>query len=118
QTSVPDQTSTLEGPRVRPPYVRFGSKADICSAKGHVRFTPNSDIDCVFRHVRFGPKADSCSAAKKKHYSITSSTRVSSDDGTVRSSALAVFRLITSSNLVAACTGKSAGFSPLRMRST
>jgi hypothetical protein len=25
--------------------VRFGSKADICSAKGHVRFTPNSDID-------------------------------------------------------------------------
>jgi hypothetical protein len=24
-------------------YVRFGSKADICSATGHVRFTPNSD---------------------------------------------------------------------------
>jgi len=23
--------------------VRFGSLADICSAKGHVRFTPNSD---------------------------------------------------------------------------
>ena len=23
--------------------VRFGSKADMCSAKGHVRFTPNSD---------------------------------------------------------------------------
>jgi hypothetical protein len=23
--------------------VRFGSKADICSAKGHVRFAPNSD---------------------------------------------------------------------------
>src|SRR5262249_36097897 len=35
------------------------------------RFTPNSDIDCVFRHVRFGPKADigPCS------YSITSSAR-------------------------------------------
>src|SRR5262249_23693163 len=32
--------------------VRFGSKADICSAKRHVRFTPNSDINCVFRHVR------------------------------------------------------------------
>jgi hypothetical protein len=26
--------------------VRFGSKADICSAKGHVRFTPESDIKC------------------------------------------------------------------------
>jgi hypothetical protein len=24
-------------------YVRFGSKADMCNAKGHVRFTPNSD---------------------------------------------------------------------------
>jgi hypothetical protein len=23
--------------------VRFGSEADMCSAKGHVRFTPNSD---------------------------------------------------------------------------
>jgi hypothetical protein len=41
-----------------PVHVRFGSKADICSAKRHVRFTPNSDINCVFRHVRFGPKAD------------------------------------------------------------
>src|SRR5262245_43571449 len=28
--------------------VRFGSKADICSAATHVRFTPNSDIDCAF----------------------------------------------------------------------
>src|SRR5262249_34570906 len=25
------------------PDVRFGSKADMCSAKGHVRFAPNSD---------------------------------------------------------------------------
>jgi hypothetical protein len=30
--------------------VRFGSKADICAATSHVRFTPNSDIDCVFQH--------------------------------------------------------------------
>ena len=28
--------------------VRFGSKADMCAAKSHVRFTPNSDIDCVW----------------------------------------------------------------------
>jgi len=26
-----------------PDGVRFGSKADMCSARGHVRFTPNSD---------------------------------------------------------------------------
>jgi hypothetical protein len=33
-------------------YVRFGSKADMCSAKGHVRFTPESDAECVHSNVR------------------------------------------------------------------
>jgi hypothetical protein len=33
-------TSTVSG---RVSNVRFGSLADICSAKGHVRFTPDSD---------------------------------------------------------------------------
>ena len=51
-------------------------------------------------------------------HSITSSARASSVGGTSRPSALAVLRLITSSYLVGACTGRSAGFSPLRMRST
>src|SRR5207249_1170859 len=51
-------------------------------------------------------------------HSITSSARASSVAGTSRPSAFAVFKLITSSNLVGACTGSSAGFSPLRMRST
>ena len=51
-------------------------------------------------------------------HSITSSARASSDGGTVRPSVLAVLRLMTNSYLVAACTGRSAGFSPLRMRST
>jgi hypothetical protein len=56
--------------------VRFGSKADMCGAKGHVRFTPDNDRESGFPHkvmsalppradmcgatwdVRFGPKAD------------------------------------------------------------
>jgi hypothetical protein len=56
--------------------VRFGSKADMCGAKAHVRFTPNSDRESGFpqtimsalplkadmcsalAHVRFGPIAD------------------------------------------------------------
>src|SRR5205814_1933052 len=50
-------------------------------------------------------------------YSITSLARSRVDVGTVRPSAFAVFRLTTSVNLVGACTGRSAGFSPLRMRS-
>jgi hypothetical protein len=51
-------------------------------------------------------------------YSITSSARASSVGGTSRPSALAVLRLITSSNFVGACTGKSAGFAPRKTRST
>ena len=46
--------------------------------------------------------------------SITSSARSRRDCGTVRPSALAVLRLITSSNLVGGITGRSAGFSPSR----
>jgi hypothetical protein len=64
-------------------YVRFGSKADMCDAKGHVRFTPNSDRESRFPqkimsalppkadmcsaavHVRFGPKADICHKIKR-----------------------------------------------------
>src|SRR5262245_2484249 len=51
-------------------------------------------------------------------HSITSSARASTVGGNSRPSALAVLRLITSSYLFGACTGRSAGFSPLRMQST
>src|SRR6516164_7725318 len=51
-------------------------------------------------------------------HSITSSARASTVAGTSSPSALAVLRLTTSSYLVGACAGRSAGFSPLRMRST
>src|SRR4029077_11555045 len=38
-----------------PPHVRFGSKADMCNAQAHVRFTPESDIKCdiMESYVRF-----------------------------------------------------------------
>jgi hypothetical protein len=45
--------------------VRFGSLADICSAKRHVRFTPNSDRESGFPHnvmSALPPKADMCGA--------------------------------------------------------
>src|SRR5262249_15165492 len=63
-----------------------------------------------------------CGRAADKRYelaalhSITSSARASSLSGTSRLSALAVLRLSTSSNLVDCTTGRSPGFSPLRMR--
>ena len=77
-----------------------------------------ADIDRRDRHVRFVPKADSRTAAKNYAYSITSSARPSSGSGNVRPSALAVFRLITSSTFAACWIGRSAGFSPLRIRPT
>ena len=42
------QTSILEGSwRLRQANVRFGSKADMCSVLGDVRFVPKADIDAL-----------------------------------------------------------------------
>jgi hypothetical protein len=49
-------------------------------------------------------------------YSITSSARPSRESGTVMPSAFAVFKLTTNWILVACYTGRSAGFSPFKMR--
>jgi hypothetical protein len=54
--------------------------------------------------------------ASPDFHSITSSARASSVLETSRPSAFAVFRLMYSSTLVTCWTGKSAGFSPLRIR--
>jgi len=47
--------------------VGFGSLADICSAKGHVRFAPNSDRESEFPQTvvsALPPKADICGATR------------------------------------------------------
>ena len=54
--------------------------------------------------------------SKQHAYSITSSARASTIRGTLRPRAFAVLRLMISSNLVGMCTGRSLGFSPLRIR--
>src|SRR5262245_34465773 len=51
-------------------------------------------------------------------YSMTSSAIASSRSGIVKPSAFAVLRLTANSYLTGFCTGRLAGFSPLRMRST
>jgi hypothetical protein len=52
----------LVGPRANmQAYVRFGSEADMCAAKGHVRFAPNSDRESGFPQTVMSalpPKAD------------------------------------------------------------
>jgi hypothetical protein len=47
--------------------VRFGSKADMCSASTHVRFTPDSDRDSGLPQTVMSalpPKADMCGATR------------------------------------------------------
>jgi hypothetical protein len=84
-----------------------------------------SPIDCQtgFRLLRARRERPRRRAAEQRYelapnHSITSSARASSVGGTVRPSALAVWWLMTSSNLLACTTGRSAGLAPLRMRPT
>jgi hypothetical protein len=68
------------------------------------------------------PRAVSGHAAEQRdefappHHSITSSARASSVGGTSTPIALAVPRLMISSTFVDCWTGRSAGFSPFRIR--
>jgi len=53
------------------PDVRFGSKADICGAISHVRFTPDSDRESGLPQTFMSalpPKADMCSATGDVRY--------------------------------------------------
>jgi hypothetical protein len=67
---------------------------------------------------RNGPIPDSCTATKTWRHLITSVARATSIGETARPNRLAVLRLIANSNLTGAWTGRSAGFSPFRIRST
>jgi len=53
---------------------------------------------------------------QKHHYSMTSSASCCRSDGKLRPSALAVLKLITSSNLLGRSMGSSLGFAPERIR--
>src|ERR1700758_4414517 len=70
------------------------------------------------RYSLLGPdfhRLDRTSFAWRTH-SITLSARASTLSGIARPSALAVLRLMASSNLFGNSTGRSAGFAPLRTR--
>src|SRR5262245_6834457 len=94
-------------------FTQPGSFASI-ALRTRVRLSPD------FRHVRRLSDSSRCAIRRPEQvqricsYSITSSAAADNPIGTSRPSALAVLRLMTSSNLVGCCTGKSAGFSPLR----
>ena len=82
-----------------------------------VLWNPDTPSHRRCAHFPFGPRGSTVSG-RHSAYWITSSARPSTDGGIVSPSALAVLRLITSSNLEACSTGRSAGLAPLRILST
>jgi len=72
--------------KTEPADVRFGSEADMCSAKRSCPLYPNSGHSPSFDQL------------------------IGAGSGMVSPSVFAIFRLIASSYLVGACTGMSAGF--------
>ena len=127
---APLQLKCRPGKSERRPVIRrmrrcteTSARASHCEAKPRSqivgRFRMDSGLDLLVVSISaLDPKRVSphCSKSVFATHSITSSARPSSVSGTVRPSALAVLRLMTNSTLVACCTGRSAGFSPLRMR--
>src|SRR5262249_13769752 len=65
-----------------------------------------------------GRTPEPCDEFPPSDHWITSSAVASSVSGMARPRALAVLRLITISNFVGNCTGRSLGFAPRRIRST
>jgi hypothetical protein len=82
-------TSARKGAGITKAHVRFGSKADICSAKRHVRFTPKSGhvnklmsalgqkrtFAVALAHVRYGPGREPHTAEKRQACSSPSTNR-------------------------------------------
>jgi hypothetical protein len=80
---------------------------------GCLLMTRSSLIGCSSGNVRGVQRASDCNYLHC--YSMTSVTRISSDNGISIPSDFAVCRFTTTSNLVDSSTGKSAGFAPLRI---
>src|SRR5262245_39121131 len=86
--------------------------AALPKAQRHVRFTPESG------HVRCKHQCPLwAKSGHHKAYSITSSAISKNVSRIGKPRSLAVLRLLTSSNLVGDCAGRSPGDAPLRMRS-
>jgi hypothetical protein len=99
-------------------YLRMGHKQKSKLYRLMSALPPKADIGTWSRNVCFVPKADIVRCGEVRRYSITSSARASRVDGMVNSSALAVVRLISSSNFVGNSIGRSPGLAPLRILST
>src|SRR5215510_12246251 len=92
----------------------------LCTLRDHCRQWPRNtryqaDATPYLGRTSTGWIAPACGW---RTHSITSSARASTLSGNARPSVLAVLTLIVSSYLIGCCTGNSATFAPLRIRST
>jgi hypothetical protein len=102
-----------------PAYDGFGSNSVIRQCRLNVRITPESRPERFVMPCRTSAtrRHKQCSKGGAS-YSITSSAVICMISGTVRPSALAVLRLMTSSNFVGCTTGKSPALSPFNILAT
>ena len=107
--------SNCEPLQGQPGNVRFGSDADIQPCLSDVRFTPKSRHWLSVSECPLCAKSGHTQRSKMYRYSIISSASAERLGGTSMPSALAALRLMTNSNLLDCTTGKSPGFSPLRI---
>jgi hypothetical protein len=99
------------------PHAAAAPEEILPSTSPHVRNSPDcglkigGDVTAALYQLRTHAVQQGAS------HSITSSASVSSIGGTVRPSVFAVLRLITKSNFIGCCTGRSAGFVPRKILS-
>jgi hypothetical protein len=111
--SQPGSTQTIAHHGAAGDRLRDFDSANVSDGGPKADIRVESDLASIADVGRCAPAVQ-----QRKLYSITPSARASSVGGMSRLIALAVLRLITNSYLVGACTGRSAGLAPFKMRST
>src|SRR5262249_37968836 len=110
--------ATLDPAELAQPLYKSGGPLALSRRRGRAQKPDSRQLRWLLRARRERPRNRAAEQRDElaPFHSITSSARPSSGSGMVPPSALAVRRLMISSTFVDWWTGRSAGFSPLRIR--
>ena len=97
-------------------FTQPGSKTEVSALPRYFCFTPQSRHQLSRRRRPLGATNRLMHRSKSHCYSITSSARPSSESGGLIPSASALLRFKNNSTFVLSWTGRSAGFSPFKIR--
>src|SRR5215471_3519370 len=120
------QRDRTRGIILRPDRQRAGENRcerrnrDRCRSRTGAQQSDGRKLGSLLRERRERPRSRAAEQRDElaSFHSMTSSARASTLSGNARPSVLAVLTLIVSSYLIGCCTGNSATFAPLRIRST